>query len=123
MRFLAVAVAALAAAAPAYALADFRTPGKAAYCGVSHGEPPHALICWTPNDGFTVTMTARGRPTKRYVSANRGLYDFVGRVLGYGGRWSASPGFRCTSRRSGLTCVNRGGHGWWLGRFRGYRLF
>jgi hypothetical protein len=38
--------------------AVFRTPGEAAYCNDYSGE----LICWTPNDGFTVHMTARGRP-------------------------------------------------------------
>jgi len=32
-------------------------------------------------------------------------------------------GFWCTSRRTGLLCWNRVGHGWWLGRYRGYRTF
>jgi hypothetical protein len=36
------------------AVADFATPGRAAYCGTSEGEPPIGLICWTPNHGFTV---------------------------------------------------------------------
>lgn len=37
----------------AQAGAAFRTPGEAAYCNDYSGE----LICWTPNDGFTVHMT------------------------------------------------------------------
>src|SRR5712691_6684983 len=52
---LTLAVVAAAAsgvfAAAASAVAAFRTPGHAAYCAVSEGEPPSALICWTPNDG------------------------------------------------------------------------
>ena len=31
--------------------------------------------------------------------------------------------FICTSRRTGLTCSNRDRHGFWLGRYRGYRVF
>jgi hypothetical protein len=41
-------------------------------------------------------MPARGRATKGYDRLARGL---------------------C------LTCTNRAGHGWWLGRYKGYRLF
>lgn len=70
-------------------VADFRTPKKAAYCGTSHGPGAIGLICWTPNDGFTVSMTRRGRPTKRYVDANRAYYDYVGRVLRFGQAWTS----------------------------------
>jgi hypothetical protein len=31
--------------------------------------------------------------------------------------------YTCMSRSNGLTCKNRSGHGWWLGRFKGYRIF
>jgi hypothetical protein len=114
-------VIALAFPATAKAVADFKTPGGAAYCGISHGEPPYSLICWTPNDGFTVSMRVGGRASKKYWRPNRGYHDSVGRTLRFGQRW-ASIGFRCASRRTGLTCTNRVGHGWWLGRYRGYRL-
>lgn len=108
----------------AAAVADFRTPGKAAYCGVTHGEPPYGLICWTPNDGFTIAMRERGRAAGRYDRHNVAYYDFVGRVLGFGHHWHMRGlGFWCTSRRTGLTCWNKVGHGWWLGRYRGYRIF
>jgi hypothetical protein len=118
-----VAVAlALAFPAAAIAVADFKTPGGAAYCGITHGEAPYGLICWTPNDGFTVSMRARSRAYKEYHRPNRGYHDVVGQTLGFGQKW-ASVGFRCVSRRTGLTCINRVGHGWWLGRYRGYRLF
>jgi hypothetical protein len=86
-RIAAVALA-LAFPATAIAVADFKTPRGAAYCGISHGEPPFHLTCWTPNDGFTVYMGARGRPRKTYDRANRGYYDAVGRTLRFGQRWA-----------------------------------
>ena len=56
---------------------------------------------------------------------------FAKRLLRFGQQWSFGPdasgvgpiNYRCWSRRTGLTCRNRQGHGWWLGRYRGYRLF
>jgi hypothetical protein len=117
-----VTLAALLLTPAALAVADFRTPNRAAYCGISHGEPPYSLICWTPDDGFTVAMRARGFPQKHYIRQNRGYHDVVGRVLGFNQGWR-STGFRCTSRRTGLTCWNPAGHGWWISRFHGYRLF
>ena len=62
------------------------------------------------------------------------------RVLRFGSRWAyrcenpnrvttcgpSRPGatiYACTSRSSGLTCSNTRDHGFWIGRFRGYRLF
>jgi hypothetical protein len=80
------------------------------------------LICWTPNDGFEIAMSERGRPTFDYNRRQRGYHERQAPVLAFGRAWRF-PGFRCTSRASGLTCVNRAGHGWWLGRFNGYRVF
>ena len=114
--FVALALPALAAAA-----ASFRTPGRAAYCGLTEGEGPSGLICWTPNDGFSIGMGMRGRPTYGYNPRDRGYYEYAPRVLRFGQTWSAAP-FRCTSRAMGLTCTNRAGHGWWLGRYYGYRV-
>jgi hypothetical protein len=40
--------------------------------------------------------------------------------------WRSPPShgrFVCNSRSSGLTCQNARGHGWWLGRYVGYRVF
>jgi len=118
-------VAAFALATPAVAagVASFRTPGRAAYCGVSEGELPVALICWTPNDGFTTEMYARGRVGAHgNYHFNFGYHQRV-RTLGFGHVWHFVQGFRCRSRRTGLTCINRDGHGWWLGRYKGYRIF
>jgi hypothetical protein len=98
--------------------AVFRTPGEAAYCNDFSGE----LICWTPNDGFTVHMTVRGRPFKSYRKDHRGYVDNSAPVLRFG-RTQRLGGFVCTSRSTGLNCTNRRGHGWHLGRYVGYRLY
>ena len=124
--------------------ASFYTPGKAAYCGsvvdITGDNPGYVrwLYCWTPNDGFTVELRdANRRPFARYVAKNKRHYEPSTRRLGYRQDWwlnragqegtgTAGPGsvlIRCASRVSGLTCTNRRGHGFWLGRFRGYRLF
>ena len=42
-------------------------------------------------------------------------------VLAYGRSWS-SEGFRCRSRRSGLTCRNQSGHGFFLSK-QAQRIF
>jgi hypothetical protein len=117
-------IVSLATASAATAVADFVTPGKAAYCGVSEGEPPLTLNCWRPRDGITLDMTRRGHPRWRVYSPNRGYYDPApGRILSFGSRWRFPGYWTCVSRATGLTCTNRAGHGWWLGRVRGSRVF
>jgi len=107
-----------AASASAQEGAVFATPGQAAYCNDYSGQ----LICWTPNDGFTVHMTPRGRPVKSYRAGHRGYIDRYAKVLGFGRAVKLGP-YVCNSTRDGLTCTNSAGHGWWLGRYVGYRLF
>jgi hypothetical protein len=132
-----VAVVALWSAAAGYARPDFRTPGKAAYCDLYPGKqiqggvegsftegPPGsaAIECWTPNDGFRVRMSNRGSvPPHEYWPDYRGFTPRTKHLLGFGDS-VALAGIRCVSRRSGLTCTNRSGHGWWIGRYRGYRI-
>ena len=43
------------------------------------------------------------------------------RVLRYGTTWKKS-GFACTSKRSGLRCHNKSGHGFFISRQRSYRF-
>jgi hypothetical protein len=97
----------------------FKTPKGAAYC---YTEPTGVgpLMCWTPNDGFMVYMTVNGKVKKQYEIPGSAPAGY--RTLRFGHRARAN-GFRCHSRRTGLTCKNRRGHGWWLGRYVGYRLF
>lgn len=111
----------LVAVAPAWSYAEFRTPGEAAYCGRDEFTGSH-LICWTPNDGFTVSMGLRGTPRKSYVRGNRGFVQNQARLLYFGQTWRGGS-FVCRSRSTGLTCRNRRGHGWWLGRYVGYKIF
>jgi hypothetical protein len=120
-----VAAAFLGSAGSAAAVASFVTPRKAAYCGVSEGEVlPLRLICWRPLDGLTLDMTRRGRAQSRLHAPNRSYYDPApGRVLRFGQTWRFPGYWRCVSRSTGLICTNRAGHGWWLGRVHGSRLF
>ena len=122
----------VALAVPASAsAADFRTPGKAAYCDYApKGEiieggvpnPRSTLQCWTPNDGFWVVTSRRGTVRKGYADQLHAAFAPVDRVLRFGRTWRLG-GFVCKSRKTGLTCRNRAGHGWRLGRFVGYRIF
>jgi len=111
--------------------ADFKTPQQAAYCDFQPkgaigegGEPFKAnnLLCWTPNDGFYVTMNRSGGAEHGYFEDYFKGTTPPAATLRFGARWRLG-GFRCVSRSSGLTCTNASGHGWWLGRFRGYRMF
>jgi hypothetical protein len=119
-----VVVSSLVGAGYATAVSDFVTPRKAAYCGVSEGEPPFHLICWRPSDGRTFSMKRLGRASRRIDAHNRGYYDPApGRVLRFGRSWKVPGYWKCISRSGGLTCTNHAGHGWWIGRARGSRLF
>jgi hypothetical protein len=126
MKILLLAVASvgafLASVGSASAVASFVTPGKAVYCGLSEGEGPLHLICWRPADGLTFSLGRSGRGQKWINRRNRGFHQVAGRVLRYGETWSAARAFICVSRATGLTCVNRSHHGWWIGRHRS-RLF
>ena len=120
---LAMATAALAAASSAAAVAAFVTPHRTAYCGISEGEAPLSLICWRPADGLTLEMRQIGRVQKRIHSSNRAYRDPApARLLRFEQKWRLL-GWVCVSRSTGLTCTNRSGQGWWLGRLQGSRLF
>lgn len=122
----------------------FYTPGHAAVCQQWYLDG--YLMCMTPNDGFTVFMYDTGtvprtgdprlEPEMRNPLYGPRTYDKrAGGLLQFGYRWSSAtagcenrpcvavPDFTCASARTGLTCKNRSGHGWWLGRYRGYRIF
>ena len=132
LSFLGATALAVAAPAPASGGSiDFRTPKRAAYCDytpkgeiIEGGVPARTPMfqCWTPNDGFTVHMKPWGRADKLSADQLEGAYPRTARLLRFGQTWRRN-GIRCRSRRSGLTCRNRDGHGWWLGRFVGYRVF
>ena len=117
------ALVAISLATASVGMVTFRTPGKAAYCGVSEGEPPLKLICWRPGDGLTLSMTRAGLTRRRLSALNRGYHAAEGQILLFGKVWQLRGHWKCISRATGLTCTNKSGHGWWLGRMRGSRLF
>jgi hypothetical protein len=55
------------------------------------------------------------------VCAGDTAVDKRAKPLRYGSKWSHG-GFACTSRRTGLRCRNRGGHGFLLSRRHSYRF-
>ena len=119
-----IAVLGLAPSAGA-ASVNFRTPSGRIYCAYTTG--PTFLRCDTLyqtrfsgtrecsqgdfGQGFGMTETGRGRP----LCISDSVYDRKAKVLRYGASRSFGP-FRCTSRRTGLTCRNPRGHGWVLSR-------
>jgi Family of unknown function (DUF6636) len=127
---LAVAVGSLAAAAPASAAVFFHSPSgnirclvaarSLARCDITHRDwspPPKPRSC--PGDwgnGLEVVFRGKGR----FVCANDAVD--AGKALPYG-ESIARGRFRCTSRRSGMRCVNtRNGHGFALSRERAQRF-
>ena len=127
-RLAILAVAMVVYATPAAASADswwFKTPGEAAYCGV--GEVG-GFVCMTPNDGFWIRFTGSYDDVdvrKGYSDRFRGYRAPADRVLGFGQVFSSSDAavITCWSRRTGLTCKHYEGLSFWLGRYRGYRIF
>jgi hypothetical protein len=124
---LAASATAVLASSPAdaTALSAFHTPGWTVQCYVVGEEHPPVLSCSKPSDGFFLQMGAGGRVQTGINPKNRHFHDpfAARRLLGFGRYWKFGSGFGCLSRSSGLKCWNKAGHGWWLGRPRGYRTF
>jgi hypothetical protein len=137
---LALAAVTVPSAQASGTIGGFYTPGRAVYCELDrvfadvYTQP--WLYCWTPNDGFTLWLGASGRPKKSYDIDNKWYHSGSVGLLRFGQNYWANADyqqgtrigrgsvlFRCRSRSNGLTCSNRAGHGFWLGRYRGYRLF
>jgi hypothetical protein len=134
-----------AASAPAsHSFPTFFTTGKLALCKFAtdlSGENSFTpyLNCWRPRDGFTVTLESTGRPLFGTRKENKGPTETVllpRWLLRFGETWWGNRGaeqgkgsgrgrvlYRCTSRTSGLMCSSISGHGFWLGRTRGHRIF
>lgn len=131
---IAVATATISLAAPPAAGAakwDFRTPGDAAYCRMEFVHNTFdAFRCMTPNDGFWIRLTGLSRGTNVRVEKGssaeyEGYRDRTVRVLGFGRVFFTSDAtiVTCWSRPKGLTCKHYDGLSFWLGRFRGYRIY
>jgi hypothetical protein len=126
---VAAGVAALVVPAGAAAAVHFRTPSGNIGCYVDRSfircdisrtaakPPPQPASCEL-DYGNAFEMSRTGRP-RRICHGDTVLGGR--RVLSYG-ETLRSGAFTCTSRSSGLTCRNAGGHGWFLSRER-VRLF
>jgi hypothetical protein len=137
VRVAVAVVLALIFAAPAQALVlQFRTPsanigcifssepgngGPYLRCDILSGlkpKPPRPKGCrldWT----FGYELNMRGRA--RTVCAGDTAVNRRAKVLRYGSKWSRG-GFTSLSRRTGLRCRNRSGHGFVLSRSHSYRF-
>lgn len=85
-------------------------------------RPPRPKNCrgdW--GNAFAVERTGRGHGLCASDTVLPGPNDPV-RILRYGTTIRLGGGLSCTSRRAGLTCRNRGGHGFFLSKQR-IRLF
>jgi hypothetical protein len=130
---LAAAIAAQAAQARPDALVGFRMPSRNIACAIEpafSGSPavlrcdvlsglkprPHRAceLDWT---GLSMAASGRATPT----CAGDTVADPRLPILRYGRTWHRGA-FTCTSRRTGVTCRNRAGHGFLLARER-YRTF
>ncbi len=95
--------------------------GPTLRCDVLTGlkpPPPRPRGCnldWT----FGYQMHPTGRALR--VCAGDTTVDRHAKALRYGHRWRAG-GFNCRSRRTGLRCHNRSGHGFFLSRTHSYRF-
>lgn len=74
-------------------------------------KPRGCDLDWGP-----LSMGPRGRA--HVICAGDTALDPKAAVLGYGKSRLYAGRFRCTSRRTGLRCQNRAGHGWFLSRQR-----
>jgi hypothetical protein len=90
-------------------------------CDIRSGlkpPPPRPAGC-TLDWKFGYQMHQTGRA--KTVCAGDTTVDPRAEALRYGRRWS-SGGFTCLSRKIGLRCHNRSGHGFFLSRKHSYRF-
>jgi hypothetical protein len=78
-------------------------------------KPPGCQNDWT----FGYQMDPAGHARK--VCAGDSVFSPSARVIRYGTTWRRGP-FTCKSRRLGLRCRNRVGHGFFLSRQHSYRF-
>ena len=93
----------------------FHTPKRAVFCRYATFKPL-GLTCWRPRDGYTVAMHVTGRPIVGYEYSNRHAYEDAAPTLRYGKTWGSYRVIGCKSAVAGLTCKNRRGHGWTIGK-------
>lgn len=78
-------------------------------------RPPGCTLDWT----FGYQMHRTGKSVR--VCAGDTTVNRHAKIVRYGHRWRVG-GFNCLSRKVGLRCVNRSGHGFFLSRKHSYRF-
>lgn len=117
LSFAVVLAALLTLAVPALAKDTiFPTPSKKIACRVYDEGTGLVIRCdlYFLNDR-AVRMTRTGKA--RLIHVTDAIGDPKAQVLGYGTTKHVGP-FTCTSRRTGLSCHNRSGHGFTVSRER-----
>jgi hypothetical protein len=141
-RFAAALAAALvvlsgsAAASSSSGLKGFQTPSRNIVCGGYSGSQPAWLRCDISSGlkpkpsrpkgcefdfAGTLTLSATGRARIGCVSDVVLPDPTKARVLAYGTSWHYGP-FTCKSAKTGLSCRNSAGHGFFLSRASWKRL-
>ena len=118
----ALAALILAPTAASY-VGAFHTPARQIYCEADRVSGTVLLSCAVAGHGGVRGieewyMRPQGRARVHQVQANIATDTHA---LPYGRMWRKA-GFACLSRPTGLTCLNRSGHGWILSRQR-QRIF
>ena len=89
----------------------------------------NAFLCFTPNDGWWIRFNRinGNSPTvsKGYSARYRGFHPSGPSLLAFGKDWHSSDADAvvCRSRSNGLTCKTYSGLSFWIGRYKGYRIF
>jgi len=117
-----VALAAAGAAGAAVPTPDqvttgFNVPSRNMVCNAGPSRGGYGLVCTVFSEADARgqklwSMQTRGRVSVGYFMSNVAT-EYP--VLRYGRSWTWHA-FRCTSRRTGLTCKNLSGHGFVLSR-------
>jgi hypothetical protein len=107
-----VLVAVMCPAALAAGWSGFQTPSRNIVCNGSAARVDCVVFSASRTCQKTWSVARVGRASLRCLYANIGT-DVP--VLAYG-RSVTRSGIRCTSKRSGLTCTNPDGHGFFLSR-------
>ena len=135
IRLTALATVSIAALLPGIARAAdsspaFKTPGEAAYCQMEFTKNYFdAFRCFTPNDGWWIRFSgltgSNVQITKGVDERYRGYKDSSFSLLRFGKTWWSSDAdtITCWSRSTGLTCKQFDGLTFWIGRYRGYRIY
>ncbi|HEX6699399.1 MAG TPA: DUF6636 domain-containing protein [Gaiellaceae bacterium] len=129
-----IAAAAALGTAHAARYGSFKTPsgnivcgygGGSIGCGIESGLRPAPRNTCTDLDysGKRLSLRTTGRAVIDLCAGDPGPFLLVDKapVLGYGSSWRGG-GITCTSRRAGLTCKNRSGHGFFMSRAHSYRF-